>query len=124
MKTRQILYWLPRLLSFVWIGFTSLFALDAFDAQDTVFDSIGHFATHLILPAVLSLLLFWAWFKPLPGGLALLAGSLVMGVLVYRLNFGMNHNLQRTTGTVLLLTGPFFLSALGFIAEGWNSRRA
>ena len=117
------LYWLPRLLSFVWIGFFSLFALDAFDAQDTVFENIGHFATHLVLPALLSLVLLLAWFRPSVGGLLMLLSTLAMSVLIYRLNWGMNHHAGKSLGIVALLCGPFLLSALLFLTEGKRSKK-
>jgi hypothetical protein len=123
MKMAPWLYWLPRLLSFVWIGFFSLFALDAFDAQDTVFENIGHFATHLVLPALLSLVLLLAWFRPSVGGLLMLLSTLAMSVLIYRLNWGMNHHAGKSPGIVALLCGPFLLSALLFLTEGKRSKK-
>ncbi len=49
----RVLFWTPRILMILFIGFISLFALDSFAGNQSFPEKIGGFIIHLIPSAVL-----------------------------------------------------------------------
>lgn len=65
MKKRQnpVLFWMPRILAMVFAVFISLFALDVFDENRTLWETILALLMHLIPTAIIivSLVVAWKW---------------------------------------------------------------
>jgi hypothetical protein len=61
--TKNLLYWLPRVLSIGFILFLSMFALDVFSEQRGFWDTVVGLAMHLIPSFVLvaALVVAWQW---------------------------------------------------------------
>ncbi len=57
----KIYHWLPRILCILAIFFVSLFALDAFTPELTIWQQTGAFLIHLIPSFILIILLFLAF---------------------------------------------------------------
>ena len=57
----RFIFWLPRIICIIAILFISVFALDAFQPELTVWQQIQAFAMHLIPSFVLLLILIIAW---------------------------------------------------------------
>jgi hypothetical protein len=74
---KKFLYWLPRVLSILFIGFISLFALDVF-GQPNWFLA---FIIHLIPSLILIILTVIAWRNELWGGILFLTIGLVLLLL-------------------------------------------
>ena len=55
------LYWAPRALCILLIGFVSMFALDVFSERLRFWETLVHLAMHLIPSFVMILLLVCAW---------------------------------------------------------------
>lgn len=62
------IYWSPRILSLLFVGFLSLFALDVFDGPMTGAMILG-FLIHLLPSFALLALTFVAWRYPLVGAI-------------------------------------------------------
>jgi len=57
----KFFYWTPRVLTIIFILFLGLFALDAFDGDESLVKKLGDFFIHLIPNLVLILILILAW---------------------------------------------------------------
>ena len=104
----RFIFWLPRIICIIAILFISVFALDAFQPELTVWQQIQAFAMHLIPSFVLLLILIIAWKWELAGGIVLVGIGLI---LVYIFNFrGPNFFIATFILTLMIvLLGSFFL---------------
>lgn len=61
--SRNLVYWAPRILTILFAGFISLFALDVFGTGAGFWETLGGFAIHLIPTAliIVALVLAWRW---------------------------------------------------------------
>jgi hypothetical protein len=77
----NLLFWAPRFLALIYIGFLALFALDVFTPGQT----IGYYALalfmHLIPNFVLTLLLYIAWKHEELGAILFVLAFLIMFVV-------------------------------------------
>ena len=122
MKTRnRILYWAPRLICILNIVFISLFALDAFDPDLTIWQQIGGFLIHMIPSFILlaALLIAWKWEKV--GGIIFIIIGLILSSFLFVHNFKMNESFWLTLGIVLLMGFPFVLAGILFVLS--NSKK-
>lgn len=108
---RTALYWAPRILAIAFGLFVSLFALDSFSDQASIWVKLAHFAVHLIPVAVYGVILVLAWRWEWVG--AVLFATL--GAL-YVATMG-RHRLDWN----LIIAGPLFLLAALFLV-GWLRR--
>lgn len=115
--TVKILYWCPRVLGVLSILFISMFALDAFTPQLTVLQQIGAFLMHMIPSFILIAILWVAWKWELVGGIMFTLFGLATTPLVWNINYNMNHSVSMTLGVILVITFPFVLIGLLFIAS-------
>mgnify|MGYP001609782195 FL=1 len=106
----KILYWTPRIVCLLYIGFISLFALDVFNGEYNLAQTLVALTMHLIpsMLILLALVIAWRWE---------LAGSIVFDVLaiawlIYVGDFGKS----------LIITLPLFVISSLFVA-GWAYRR-
>ncbi len=108
---KRILYWTPRLLGILYVGFISLFALDVFSEGYGVWDMLLALLIHLIPSALLVLILVVSWRWEWVG--AVLYGGLGVFYLVTTLNH---------PDWILGISGPLFLMAVLFLLN-WLHRR-
>jgi hypothetical protein len=113
----RMLYWSPRVLCLLAIAFVSLFALDAFDPRLTIWQQIGGFLIHLIPSFVLLAMLVVAWRWEMAGGMLFILVGLVTSYWVYMHNFRMNHSVWMSLGIIAMITIPFIVVGLLFIAH-------
>jgi glucose-6-phosphate-specific signal transduction histidine kinase len=108
---RTALYWAPRILAIAFGLFVSLFALDSFSGQDSIWLKLGHFAVHLIPVAIYAAILVLAWRWEWIGAVlfAALGALYIASVGRHRLDWN------------LIIAGPLFLLAVLFLA-GWLRR--
>lgn len=114
-KTRSsFIYWLPRILAILFIGFFGLFALDVFGMEGSLFEQIGGFFIHLIPNFVLLIFLLIAWRKEKIGGvLFLFAGILFMYLFVQ----------EGEWMGFLIISFPLFLIGVLFLLNDYVMRR-
>ena len=111
----KIIYLLPRIICIIAILFISLFALDAFNPQLTVWQQIRDFLMHLIPSFILTLFLLIAWKWELVGGIIFLAIGLFFTPIIFMHNFQMNNSVWMSLGVIAAITFPFILVGILFI---------
>ena len=125
MKTTSgVIYWLPRILCILAILFVSMFALDAFAPGLTIWQQIGDFLIHLIPSFVLLAFLIVAWKWELIGGILFTIIGIVMSPFIFRHNFAMNHSISMSLFVILMITFPFIVVGVLFIASYFKNKKA
>lgn len=123
MKTRnRILYWAPRLICILNILFISLFALDAFDPDLTIWQQIGGFLIHMIPSFILLAALLIAWKWEMVGGIIFIIIGLILSSFLFVHNYKMNESLWLTLGIVLIMGFPFVLAGILFVFSNSKKR--
>jgi hypothetical protein len=105
----RFLVWTPRIIAGLFIIFISLFALDSFNATQTLTQSIIAFSIHLIPSYVLLIALLIAWKHARTGGIIFLG----LGIL-FIVWLGINKHWIN----ILSLNVPFFLIGILFLVSG------
>ena len=113
----KILFWLPRTLCVLAILFISYFSLDAFEPGPPLGQQILDFLIHNIPSYILILVLILAWKKELIGGIIFVLFGIITSPLVYSLNIHRNHSVKESLTIVLLITFPFVIVGILFIAS-------
>jgi hypothetical protein len=119
MKTSvRIIYWLPRIISIVAILFISIFSLDAFSPDLTIWQQIGGFLVHLIPCYILTGMLIIAWKWEYVGGIIYIIAGLVFSVSVFLLNYNRNHfSASQSLLITLTIAFPFVIAGILFIVS-------
>lgn len=112
---RNILYWVPRILCILAILFISLFALDSFKPELSIWQQLGAFFIHLIPSYILLTLLFIAWKWEFIGGIIFIVIGLVFSPIIFMHNYNMNDSIWMSLGIILAITFPFIIVGILFI---------
>lgn len=124
MKTGiKIIHWIPRIICILAILFISLFALDAFEPNLTIWQQIGAFLIHLIPSIVLIALLIVAWKWELIGGIVFTIIGIAMSPLIFVHNYRMNNSIRMSISTIMMITIPFVLVGILFIISHSYKRK-
>ena len=124
MKTsHKIVYWTPRILCILAILFISMFALDSFSTEHTVWHQIGAFLIHLIPSFILIALLVVAWKWELIGGIIFIIIAVGFTPFIFIHNYEMNNSVWMTVGVIMAITFPFILVGLLFILSHFLKRK-
>jgi hypothetical protein len=124
MKTSiKIFHWIPRIICILAILFISLFALDAFEPNLTIWQQIGAFLMHLIPSFVLIALLIVAWKWELIGGIVFTIIGIAMSPLIFVHNYRMNNSIWMSIGIIMTITIPFVLVGILFIISHSYKRK-
>ena len=122
-KYTRVLYWLPRILCILAILFVSLFALDAFSPEQSIWQQITAFLIHLIPSFILLGILIIAWKRELIGGIIFTVIGLGVSPLLFTHNYKMNHSIWISLQVVLLISLPFVIVGLLFIASHYYHKK-
>ena len=130
MKTFSIfLYWIPRILCILAIGFILLLGSDSFDPKLTLQDQLIGFVMHSIPAVCLIIFLVIAWKWELWGGLLFIATGLGFTPFIFMMNYHrlvMYHNTNPIgvcIGIVMAITFPFILAGGLFILSHYLRRK-
>ena len=116
MKTSiKVFHWMPRIICILAILFISLFALDSFGPNLTIWQQIGAFLIHLIPTYILIALLIVAWKWEYIGGIIFIIIGLGMSPFIFKHNYNMNHSVGMSIGIILMITFPFVVAGILFI---------
>ena len=85
-KSIKVYHWLPRVIGILAILFISLFALDSFTAEISVWQQIIGFFIHLIPSFILLIFLIIAWKWEYTGGVIFILIGLVFSPIVFAIN--------------------------------------
>ncbi len=111
---KQILFWIPRGFMVIYILFISLFALDAFESQYTIWEKAIGFMIHISPSVLLAVILVFSWKKPAVGAVGFLVMSIFFTILV--------HGPSAGIGFYILVT-PALIGSLLFLLEHRRSHR-
>ncbi len=124
MKTRiKVLHWIPRIICMLAILFISLFALDSFGPDLTIWQQIGAFLIHLIPSFVLLALLIVAWKWEYIGGIIFIIIGFGTSPFIFNHNYNMNHSVGMSLGIILMITFPFVVVGVLFIISYFRKKR-
>ena len=116
MKTSiKVLHWAPRIICILAILFISLFALDSFSPDLTIWRQIGDFLKHLIPSFALIILLIVAWKWEFIGGIIFTLIGLGFSPFIFMHNYKMNQSVWMSLRTILIITTPFVIVGIFFI---------
>jgi len=116
-KTTKVIHWLPRIICILAILFVSMFALDAFEAELTIWQQIGAFLMHLIPSFILLALLIIAWKWEFIGGIIFALIGLGFSPFIFMHNYKMNQSVWHSLTTILIITMPFVIVGILFIVS-------
>ena len=114
-KSNRIVYWLPRVLCIIAIAFISLFALDSFSPDKTIWEQIIDFIIHLIPTYILIAFLVIAWKWEKIGGIILIIIGLGFSPVIFIHNYNMNQSVWFSLGVIMAITIPFVVIGILFI---------
>lgn len=119
----KIVHWTPRVLCILAILFVSLFALDSFGPQLTVWQQIGGFLIHLIPSFILIGLLIVAWKYELVGGIIFAAIGFGTAPWIFLKNYHMNDSAWMSIGIIAAVCLPFVLIGGLFILSHFLKKK-
>ncbi len=105
MMVKKILYWLPRILSIIFILFLMMFSLDIFDLGLDIWGTIVGLFMHNIPALILLIVLIISWKREIVGG------------IVFILAGGAYIILTRGESWSLIIAGPAFLIGILFLVN-------
>ncbi len=125
MKTSiKILHWTPRIICILAILFISLFALDSFSPDLTIWQQIGAFLIHLIPSFMLLALLIVAWKWEFIGGIIFTLIGLGFSPIIFMHNYKMNHSVWMSINVIMIITIPFVIVGILFIVSHYKKKKS
>ena len=106
----RLLVWAPRLLGVLFAVFVSLFAVDVFDENLSIWQTLLAFTVHLVPAVIVALVLVVAWRWEAVGGLLFLGTGVGYAIAV----IAGNHPLS----WIPAISGPLFLIGILFLLSG------
>jgi len=122
-KSIEVFHWIPRIICILSILFISLFALDSFRPDLTIWQQIGAFLIHLIPSFVLLALLIATWKWEFVGGIIFVIIGLSFSPFVFMHNYQMNHSVGMSLGIILSITFPFVIVGILFIVSHFLKKK-
>lgn len=119
----RVIHWLPRGICILAILFISLFALDAFEPGENIWQQLADFLKHLIPSFVLLAILIIAWKWELIGGAILMVIALALSPFVFMHNYKMNDSIGMSLVIILMITFPFLLVGALFIISHYLKKK-
>ena len=119
----KVLHWLPRVICILAILFVSMFALDAFSPNLTIWQQIGAFIIHLIPSFILLMVLLIAWKWELVGGIIFIVIGLSLSPFIFFHNYKMNHSIWMSLGIISIITLPFIIAGILFVISHFRRKK-
>lgn len=114
----EIVYYSPRIVSLILIGFITLFSFDVFEPGGNIWLMLGAFVMHSLPSIFLGIFLYFAWKHSSFGYYSFLLASVLFFVMVLR-------NPVNNLGIVLLFAGPLFcISKLFWVDWKWTKYKS
>ncbi len=125
MKTStRVIHWIPRIICIIAILFISLFALDSFSSDRTIWQNLAAFLMHLIPSFVLLGVLIVAWKWEMVGGIILTITGIILFIVLLNFNYRQRHfSLAQSMINVSLLCLPFIIAGILFIVS-YNKKKS
>jgi len=122
-KSIRIIHWVPRIICILAILFISMFALDAFEPELTIWQQLVAFFMHLIPSFILVALLIVAWKWELIGGIIFTIIGVGLSPLIFQHNYAMNQSVSLSIFIILMITFPFIVVGILFIVSHFMKKR-
>jgi hypothetical protein len=119
----KVLHWLPRVMCILAILFVSMFALDAFSPNLTIWQQIGAFIIHLVPSFMLLIVLLIAWKWEFVGGIIFIVMGLGLSPFVFFHNYKINHSIWMSLGIISVITIPFVIVGILFLISHFLKRK-
>jgi cytochrome b561 len=116
MKDLILLRRIARTMAVLAILFVSMFALDSFGTGKSFWQQLLDFLGHLIPSYVLIAVLLISWKRELLGGILYVLIGLATTPFVFSHNYAMNESWTASLGVVAMITLPFVVIGLLFLA--------
>jgi hypothetical protein len=114
----KTLYWLPRILSILFILFLSLFSLDIFDSCNSFFSCALGLIMHNVPVFILIVLLVFSWKREWLGGVVF-----ILGGLLYIFMLLMNPVFEwYMISWSITIAGPSFIVGILWLLN-WKARK-
>lgn len=123
MSKTKTLYWTPRIICILTILFVSMFALDAFQPDLSIWEQIAAFFMHLIPSFILTAILIIAWKWELIGGIIFILIGIGLSPFVFSHNYSMNNSIWMSLGIILTITIPFALVGVLFVLSYFHKKK-
>lgn len=94
-----------------------MFALDAFEGTDSLWEQLGHFFMHLIPSFVLLIVFFVATKWELLGGILFTAIGVAFSPPLFILNYRMNESIGMSLAVIMAITVPFIVVGILFVTS-------
>lgn len=118
-RSKSIIYWTPRIICILAILFISIFALDSFSPEKTIWQQLQAFFIHLIPTYILTAFLIIAWKWEYIGGIIFIVIGLGFSPFIFIHNYNMNQSIWMSLSIILMITIPFVVVGILFI---WSNK--
>ncbi len=120
-KINRFVYWIPRILSIIFILFLALFSLDVFDMKLGFWGTVLGLFMHNIPVFILLVVLLISWKREIVGGIAFILAGLLYVVMIL-MNVLRNSFAWYMVSWILIIAGPAFLIGVLFIIN-WRKKQ-
>jgi hypothetical protein len=110
---KDVWFWIPRILTILYILFISVFALDVFDKTSGIWNILLALLINLIPSFILIIILIISWKYELVGGIAFILFGLayVASVLISGLDWRIASSWSMIISIPAIITGIFWIVA-------------
>ncbi len=120
----KLLHWTPRIICILSILFISIFATDAFEQGNTIWQQLASLALHLIPTFILTALLIIAWKWENLGGLLFILIGIASSPFIFMLNHNRNHlSIGQCLGIIAMINLPFVVVGILFIISYYMKKK-
>lgn len=121
-KINKYIYWIPRILSIVFILFLTLFSLDVFEGNYGFWGTTVAFLMHNIPSFILLAILIISWKHEIVGAIGFILGGIAYIVLVA--NTAIKNSFEwYYVAWALQISGIAFLVGILFLIGWFNKRK-
>lgn len=122
-KSIKLFHWLPRFICILAILFISMFALDSFEGDNSIWEKIEAFAIHLIPTYILTVFLLIAWKWERIGGIIFIVVGLGFIPFIATHNYAMNQSIWQTLLIILAINIPFIIVGMLFLVSHYLKKK-
>jgi len=116
-RINRWIYWIPRILSIIFILFLVLMSLDIFDLGLGFWGTILGLVMHNIPTLILLIILFISWKHELVGGITYILIGLIYLIMMFT-----NQSWNALLSSSLIIYGPAFIIGILFIIN-WIKKK-
>jgi hypothetical protein len=120
MMVKKILYWLPRILSILFILFLMMFSLDVFEPGLTVWQIAVGLFMHNIPALILLIVLIISWKREIIGGIVFILAGIAY---IFLTSFRSGLPWYTALSWSLIIAGPAFLIGILFLVNWYKIKK-